>query len=353
MAGPGCGARHEWLQHPREFPYFCDGSAEVEKARWRKWGAAKATATAIFNEAVLNSHNSVATAPRRRTPVRIVASQIKVCGGRHAYTRIVITYEPAVNGIKKLREASYLPQCSLPGGLDTTHLERFLSPDRKVWCGFDLNQITCGTRPEPPTYSATLHASGRVEICSVPRLEYPAGSQGPPLGCFQQWPPTYEHVPVLAYGKRTTFGGFGCAAATDGVTCTKLSGADEGRGFRVNKEEAVEVGGRRERPRPAAARAKASGASCGSVTNQGIKVQLKVTKGSPPCASVRATAKRYGNPISKSPRYYCGRPAYECQYSLYPNRWRCGGLFMGSFFCWRGSNDPQRAGEEFEGTQAF
>jgi hypothetical protein len=97
--------------------------------------------------------------------------------------------------------------------------------------------------------------------------------------------------------------------------------------------------------------AKAGEASCGSVKNQGIEVQLRITKGSPQCAAVRATAKRYGHPIGNGPRYFCGSRAYECEYSLYPGGWRCGGLFMGSFLCWRGSSDPKDARDEFEGTQ--
>jgi len=112
MAGPGCGARHEWFQHPRMFPYFCDGAAYVEKARWQRWGAPRATAKATMNEADLTAHNSVGTAPRLRSPVTITASQIKLCGRHRAYTRIVIRFHKGHKGIDKLELGSLLPSCS-------------------------------------------------------------------------------------------------------------------------------------------------------------------------------------------------------------------------------------------------
>jgi hypothetical protein len=62
MGGPGCGGANEWRQHPVAFPYFCDGAAIVEGARWRDWGHSTATAQATFDEALLSSHNSVASA---------------------------------------------------------------------------------------------------------------------------------------------------------------------------------------------------------------------------------------------------------------------------------------------------
>lgn len=114
MAGPGCGARYEWFQHPKAFPYFCDGNAALERATWNNWGSAKATGHAILNEALVNSHNSVATAPRKRTNVKLVASQIKLCGNHHAYTRIIIKLPKPVNGIKSLQEGELLPKCSAP-----------------------------------------------------------------------------------------------------------------------------------------------------------------------------------------------------------------------------------------------
>lgn len=241
MAGPGCGARLEWFQHPKGFPYFCDGNAEVEKAHWKNWGALKATATATFNEAAVNGHNSVLTAPRRRSAVTIVASQIKICGGRHAYTRVVITYRKAVNGVEKLELGSYLPKCSAPGEAGVEHLTEFVSPDKKVWCLIH-SDVACSTNPSPPTHAAFLNTSGQVDLCSVEKFEYPEGG-GPPLEqCFMNWFTKSDPPPTLAIGDRNTLGGFQCTSAADGITCTRSSGAGKGHGFRIDEDEAVEVG---------------------------------------------------------------------------------------------------------------
>ncbi len=111
MGGPGCGGASEWRQHPIAFPYFCDGAAVVEGARWHNWGAATATARATFNEALLSSHNSVASAPRRRSAVTITASHIELCSGRRAYTSIKIHYAVPRNGISTLTLATLLFHC--------------------------------------------------------------------------------------------------------------------------------------------------------------------------------------------------------------------------------------------------
>ncbi|HKF81489.1 MAG TPA: hypothetical protein VKB23_00850 [Solirubrobacterales bacterium] len=240
MAGPGCGGQFEWFQHPRGFPYFCDGNADVEKAHWRNWSNPKATATATFNEAAVGEHDSVLTAPRRRSAVTITASQIKSCGGRHAYTRIVITYRKAVNGVKKLEEASLLPKCTSPGEAGVKHLTEFISPDKKVWCLIH-SEAMCSTNPAPPTHAAFLEASGHVRLCSAEEFEYPEGGGPPSNSCFMNWFTKSDPPPTLAAGDRTTLRGFQCTSAADGITCTKNSGAGKGHGFRIDKDEAVEV----------------------------------------------------------------------------------------------------------------
>ena len=109
MAGPGCGGRAEWFQHPAEFPYFCDGAALVEKAHWQSWGGAKAKATATMNEAVLTGHNSVATAPRELSPVTLIASHVERCGSRRVYKSVVIRFDhPDKGSPKTLKLASLL-----------------------------------------------------------------------------------------------------------------------------------------------------------------------------------------------------------------------------------------------------
>ena len=111
MGGPGCGGAKEWRQHPVAFPYFCDGAAVVEGARWRNWGRSTATAQATFNEALLSSHNSVASAPRRRSSVTIAATHIELCSGHRAYTSIKIHYAVPAKGISTLTLPSFLPHC--------------------------------------------------------------------------------------------------------------------------------------------------------------------------------------------------------------------------------------------------
>lgn len=93
----------------------------------------------------------------------------------------------------------------------------------------------------------------------------------------------------------------------------------------------------------------AASRSCGSVLVQGsLTYELTVTGGSPSCATVRRIAKMYGHPTGKRPHFYCGREAYECEYSTYPEGWRCGGLFQGHFQCWHGADYPGRADASFE-----
>jgi hypothetical protein len=114
MAGPGCGGAAEWFQHPAEFPYFCDGAAYVEKAQWERWGAARATAEATMNEAVLTGHNNVGTAPRRLSAVTVVASHVERCGSRRVYGSVVIHFDdPRKGSPSTLKLHTYL-RCPKP-----------------------------------------------------------------------------------------------------------------------------------------------------------------------------------------------------------------------------------------------
>lgn len=122
---------------------------------------------------------------------------------------------------------------STPG---TLHLREFLSPDRKVWCV--VEDRGCGTEPEPPTRSAEIDSHGDVRICSVPRLMVPPGGHVP-LGCFQNW---NKNAPILRYGQSDLYDGIRCTSEPNGVTCIVVAGVGKGKGFRVNKDEAVEVG---------------------------------------------------------------------------------------------------------------
>jgi hypothetical protein len=122
---------------------------------------------------------------------------------------------------------------STPGVL---HLREFLSPDRKVWCV--VEDRGCGTEPEPPTRSAEIDSHGNVRICSVQRLIVPPGGHVP-LGCFQNW---NKNAPILRSGQSDLYNGIRCTSALNGITCTVVAGVGKGKGFRVNKDEAVRVG---------------------------------------------------------------------------------------------------------------
>lgn len=115
------------------------------------------------------------------------------------------------------------------------HMPQFLSPDRSVWCV--LEDRTCGTYPKPPTRSAEVDDQGHDAFCDVPELiTPPAGHEA--AGCFQNW---NSQAPVLAYGQSDLYNGLLCTSATDGITCTLVSGVGKGKGFRIEASEAVEV----------------------------------------------------------------------------------------------------------------
>jgi hypothetical protein len=42
--------------------------------------------------------------------------------------------------------------------------------------------------------------------------------------------------------KRSEEEGIRCTSAPNGITCVKVSGPGKGKGFRVNKDEAIRVG---------------------------------------------------------------------------------------------------------------
>lgn len=114
-------------------------------------------------------------------------------------------------------------------------LSEFLSPDRDVWCE---TGTFCGTGLGPGTTTssrislATISRSGGVTICAYEH-------NTPPGYCLQNW---NEQAPVLQYGQQAELDGVLCTSATDGITCVKLDEPGKGKGFRINKSEAVEVG---------------------------------------------------------------------------------------------------------------
>jgi hypothetical protein len=121
-------------------------------------------------------------------------------------------------------------------------LRGFLSPDRRVWCsgGYPLSgptaEVGCVTSPATPNRGAVLGADGSLTLCT----EVPAEIGHPaPWGCYQNFDP---HAPVLAEGESVESAGFRCVSAPDGITCTLAAGSDAGKGFRISKDEVVEVG---------------------------------------------------------------------------------------------------------------
>lgn len=245
MAGPGCGARHEWLQHPAQFPYFCDGAAYVEKARWRHWGAAKAEASATMNEAVLTSHNSVGTAPRSLSPVTIVASHVERCGARRVYKSVVIRFDNPRKGYPKtLKLPSYLvcPKPPVPHPSPSAAEFRARPGGDFVACAMyagsraQIAGVRCQGNPraaegeDPLVQVAKLQADGQVSSCT--RLEA-VGDDRCELGNVG------DPIPTYSPGKRVRVGAFICAVLETGVECTV---AATGKGFLITPSAVTPVG---------------------------------------------------------------------------------------------------------------
>jgi hypothetical protein len=234
MGGPGCGGRTEWRQHPAVFPYFCDGAAEVEQAHWSNWGKPTATAHATMNEADLRHGTSVGTAPRIRSAITITASRIENCSGRRAYTSIKIRFDKPANGISTLTLPEVLPFCHPLSA--SAHYRYFVSPDHVVWCSAGASGAGAGAFCDVGNFwnngfhSGEVHPSGVVRVCNHSPSEAYCGALGG------------GNVPVLHYGESTELGGVRCTSATNGITCTIVSGRDAGKGVRVSKTEAVAVG---------------------------------------------------------------------------------------------------------------
>ena len=88
---------------------FVSRSLRVQRGQWRDWGGPTATARATMNDADLNNHNSVATAPRVRSAVTIVASHTELCKGRRVYSSVVIHFNGPHKGPSTEPDDQYLP----------------------------------------------------------------------------------------------------------------------------------------------------------------------------------------------------------------------------------------------------
>jgi hypothetical protein len=241
MAGPGCGGT-EWFQHPRAFPYFCDGAAYVEKAQWQGWGGASARAEATMNEAVLTAHNSVGDAPRSLSPVTVIASHVERCGNRRVYRSVVIHFDDPHKGPDKLKLPTYLP-CKPPATqAGPSKAAEFLARPAGgfISCGMYAEagakpQVVCqgipkaGQGEDPLEQIAKLHPDGQVVACSQPLSagdnHCDAGNAG-------------ERIPTYAAGKRVKVGPFACEVLEAGVECTVVA---SGKGFLITPSEIAPV----------------------------------------------------------------------------------------------------------------
>jgi hypothetical protein len=239
MAGPGCGGGYEWLQHPRELPYFCDGTAVLEDARWRDWGKPQARASATLDEALLGAHDNPANAPRQRTPVTIVASHVKRCGGRRAYTSVVIHLSEDRGGPRTLRLASLLPPCRRLGAQPAPPkaAEFYARPaGGLISCGMYADQVICQSSAlvsagtGTTQWVARMNADGRVSRCSQALSDGQDPCRAGNVG---------EGAPTYAPGKRVVVGPFTCEVLASGVECT-LSAS--GKGFLIEPDAIAPVG---------------------------------------------------------------------------------------------------------------
>jgi len=249
LVGEHLSVPNPLVARPSGLPLFEDGQWVLEKLHWTSWGSPVAKATGKSNSD--SDVPNVAEGKRIITWAKVRLSQPGIFHGHRVYRCIRVTVP---------RPANYPPRClqrhdryiglmtpgsgepvGVPGSSDgTLHLTNFMSPDRKVWCQIYSFGADCGTEPKPPTHSAELKPNGKVSLCSVLQTEYPEGSKVP-LTCFQNWPLPSDHVPLLKIEKITQDSGFRCTSSAEGITCTDVAGAGKGHGFRVNKDEAVEI----------------------------------------------------------------------------------------------------------------
>jgi hypothetical protein len=235
---------------PSTLVIFEDGSWVIEKLHWKGWGSRVATGTGKSNADT--DEPNVAEGKRIITPAKVILYDPGTFGGRRVYRCIRIKLKkPAHYGPSCLQRTGNSvilapPGTGTPVGNEATeggarHIDDFFSPGRKIWCQISHldGETSCGTYPKPPTHAAFLAKNGKVQICAVEKLEYPAGVGHPPAGCFQNWP--NEKLPVLRVGEATDVGSVRCTSAADGITCVKVSGPKKGKGFRIDAQEAVEL----------------------------------------------------------------------------------------------------------------
>jgi hypothetical protein len=121
------------------------------------------------------------------------------------------------------------------------HLRLFETPDGSVSCESEAivrgyTRCSISSRNEFAVPAAWMEAP-RVRVCTQrEELVQPEGegSACPALAL--------DRRVTLADGQENELGGIRCAVAATGVTCTFLSGANAGKGFRISSSEVVQMG---------------------------------------------------------------------------------------------------------------
>lgn len=116
----------------------------------------------------------------------------------------------------------------------TLHMPLFASPDGSTLCTAfpPMHEVLCAVASgrEAASYSGEVRRDGHVALCNEPLEGH---------NCLST---ETNNPPVLGYGQQTELNGIRCSSATNGITCTVVSGPGAGKGFRINENEAVNVG---------------------------------------------------------------------------------------------------------------
>jgi hypothetical protein len=231
---------------PSGWPLFQDGQWVLEKLHWTGWGSSVAHGKGLSSSS--NGIPNAAEGKRIITSARVTLSKPVRFHGHEVYSCFRLKVPPPAHYpfscLQRLK-GGYVgftsPGSGTPIGAGesapgTRHLTDFLSPDHKVWCLVGAGYTFCVAGADPaapgPQHSATVERNGQVRLCS-------AAESSLTEGCTQNWD---VHSPVLHYGERSEAEGIRCTSAPNGITCIKVSGPGKGKGFRVNKDEAVRVG---------------------------------------------------------------------------------------------------------------
>jgi hypothetical protein len=129
-----------------------------------------------------------------------------------------------------------------PGWTAQLHLHAFETPDGSIACESEsfgpkgYTRCSVSSSNEFAVPAAWMEAP-RVRVCTHrEELVQPEG-EGSACPAFA---PTRKVI--LAYGEENELGGVRCVTAPEGVTCTFATGAEAGRGFRINGSEVIQLG---------------------------------------------------------------------------------------------------------------